>query len=171
MSMHTYPLCSDLCFVVDEHVAPYLVLAHDKQNNQVPSEIQALLDAGTFHRAAASTYPNSLKEVLDAAEYSDIAMAYEVSDELHLALYYGQFEGEILYLNEDGFTSFRSEEMADDFICFYEPAKASTPFKAAYGSMREFIHEVKSVFEPLGVFPKDFDWLAHIASFSGTTCC
>lgn len=175
MSMNTYSLHSPLCFIIDAQVAPYLCLAYDKQKNQVPPEIQALLDTGRFHEAAASELSgNSLRTVLNTAGYSSIDMAHEAADELSgfpSLIYLSEVEGEILYLSEDGVTSVRSEEMEDNSICFYDSINVSTPFKAAYGSMQEFINEVKSVFGPLGVFPDDFNWMAHIACVDGAYRC
>lgn len=184
------PLCFPLCFVIDAQVAPYLCLAYDQREEQVPPEIQNLLDTGKFHEAAASaSLSNPFRKVLEKAQYTDIAWAYEVSEGLEVyqnLVSCDEFVGDIDYLNEDG-TVARSKEIGKEpicyfayfygnaemdasFICLYESAKSGSLFKPAYSSMQEFIDEVKSVFGPLNVFPDNFDWMAHIACVDGYCC-
>ncbi len=172
MSMNSYPIHSPLCFVIDRQVAPYLCLARDIQCKEVPPEVQALLDEGKFHEAAASDDINDPSwSILEAYEYDSIASAFEsvmVMEGFPDLFYNSEVYGQVVYLNSDGTRSVRYEELNDDYLCIYEADNEVTPFKAAYANMDAFIEEVKSVFVPLEVFPDDFDWAAHVALVDGT---
>lgn len=59
MSMFESALVEEAAFFIDKEVAAYILLAFDRENCEVPEEIQALLDNGQFTaRAHLGTLPN-----------------------------------------------------------------------------------------------------------------
>ena len=142
MGMATYPM-KDVGFYVDHEVAAYIMLAAGQATEEVPNEISALLEDGTFAtRAKEGTLP---------CDYSNPSEAYEWTD--NLTTWANEFDGEVSTL-------------------FPERTNAPIEFKAAYESPDALLGEFEALFAEQGIiFPKDFDWWAHIVSINGTYFC
>ncbi len=180
MAMNTYPLQIPLGFAIDETVIPYLRLMTDKLLGHIPEDIQKLLDEGLFDRAAKSDSEtdSELRDILQQNDYDNASMGLESADFLNdkvgfprtLCCYASEFEGEVQYLDAEG-NEVRTRNYDDDDIMVYECAKEPGPFKLAYGSMSEFIDELKDAFACIDMIPDDFDWQGHVVSVVGTYFC
>lgn len=183
-----------LAFIIDWQVAPYIILASDKCSHTTPPEIQTMVNSGRFQDVLKGPYRPSQ---LGAANYLDpvnasvaLGVRFSIFTDSYVNIY-----GRIHYLDKNGdieytkcihtkeFTKqvtfedknglpIRSEECeggVDDALVFIRPKKKSTPFKAAYASVDEFITEIKAKLEPLGTFPPDFNWAEHVVAIDANS--
>lgn len=79
-----------------------------------------------------------------------------------------KFTGIVRYLNNNGEPTGQTEELENGNILFIRSSRKSTPFRAAYSCMNDFIQEIKDSLAWLNIFPADFDYQKHIVSISGT---
>lgn len=163
MPMKNYPLVAPLAFLIDAEVTAYLVLKQDQGGNDVPDEVQELLDAGKFGEAAKNK-----DEVLADNCYFEVVGAREVLSSFDVEhICHSSFDGAVCHLdrklNETGVT----ESYSDDYIVFIEPKHPASLFHAPYENIDEVLSEFKESLCPLGDFPPDFDWAGKLVSISG----
>lgn len=162
MSMRDYPI-NTTGFLLDAEVVAYICLSWARSEDDIPEEIQALLDDGTFAaKAKAGVLP---------CNYSDVSVADELSDE-DTFCFCSEFAGEIKTLFPEKAKSPIDEDYDDDYIAIFEVARESNLFHAAYESPDELLCEFKEKLADCDVkLPEDFDWWAHIVTVNGTYFC
>ena len=161
MGMATYPM-KDVGFYVDHEVAAYIMLAAGQATEEVPNEISALLEDGTFATWA--------KEGTLPCDYSNPSEAYEWTD--NLTTWANEFDGEVSTLFPERTNAPIEETLSDEPLVYVPAAKDAELFKAAYESPDALLGEFEALFAEQGIiFPKDFDWWAHIVSINGTYFC
>lgn len=161
MSMSTYGI-KDTGLLITDEIAAYIVLAVERENNNVPAAVQSALDDGSFRQKVLDKSPEIPED------YLDIAFAHECLEEKGVGdIYYSAFEGSAstLQLPGNAETDLRTWEYDDDYIA-YLPTKAPNLFKAVYSSPDELVQELRARLE--GILPKDFDLRPYIADIDGT---
>lgn len=168
MSMNTYPLQEPLAFAVDETVAIWVNLAAAKADGAVAPIVKKLLDEHRFDKLDDPV----VKEILDEEDFLNVSDAHDYLESIGISnVYCSQFDGEMGYLTRDGEHHAKTVEFRDDYIAYVPAASETSPFKTAYGSVDDFVAEIKAVFDGKNVFPDGFDYAAHVVAISGTYFC
>lgn len=185
MSMNTYPLEAPLAFHVDEQTAAFLlrssVLAWLREKAHAPNAtptpeqtknkaVRAILEDDTLFRQAVQPGSEAYDKLndYDLFSVSDATDLLQHEDIDHVC-YMSEFQGEIQKLDHDGHATGESISCEDDYVLFILPDKETSPFRAAYESMQEFIDEVKDKLSAL--LPDSFDYASRVVSVSGTYFC
>lgn len=147
---------------IDEYAAAYIRLSVDKATDEIPPEIEELVEDGTFDaRARLSDLPYG---------YSDIVEALECLPDDACCL--SGLDGHIGTLfPEKAITHFDFEFEADADDVLYIPAEREPDlFAPAYESPDELLNKLKAAAGAAGVeFPADFDWWARVVRIDAET--
>lgn len=163
--MRDYPL-NDTGFLITSETAVWINLAYDRKTENVPPDIQELLDQGLF-RAAARDGSNVLSEL----DYDTVESAQECLEGMGInTVYCSEFTGQAKPLELPEGNPFQEEtEYEGEPLCYIPVKRAPELFKAAYNSSQEMIDEFMS--ELADVFPEDFDIRKFLVTISGTYFC
>lgn len=148
---------------IDEYAAAYVRLSVDRANDEVPPEIEDIIESGDFDgRARQSDLPYGYADIFEAREcLPDDACCLSGLDGRVQTLF-----------PEKAKTPFDFEFEADgcDDV-LYVPAKREPDwFTPAYGSPNELLDELKVSASAAGIeFPDDFDWWAHVVRIDAET--
>lgn len=159
--MNTCPI-NTTGFLIDAEVAAYIYLCLDIKDGDVPAEIQAVVNDGTFAaKAKTGTLP---------CDYSDIPIAVDtLSTDV---CFCNEFTGEIEFLFPEKVVSPIDINYENDHIIFFEIARKPNLFRAAYESPDELLREFQEMLAECDIeLPEDFDWWAHIVAINGTYFC
>ena len=160
MSMRNYPV-NIYGFYVDHEVAAYAYLKIDRDRNDVPDEIQHIIDEGKFHDLArAGQASGRLQRVSDVESVMD-------EDETH---YCSEFERR--HRNASARTD-RKPHLQNGLrriYRLYRPKEVRRPVSCRLRIPEELLQEFKTSMKKQGIeLPDDFDWWAHIVHIYGTT--
>lgn len=160
----TRALSVPLAFIIDEEVIAHIMLRADQNDHNVPEEVQALLDAGTFADAAKDTNSS-----LDDALYFEKDDAADILDAEHVDYNcVADFEGHVDYLADDLAASRQRVFYNDGYLLYLKAYNDVGPLKAAYPDVDAVVREFKGRLNRLMPDIADFNWADKLVSIKGT---
>ena len=168
VSVHDYGL------LITSEMAPYFMLSADKKLGQVPDEIQAAVDDGTFDEKAANNELENYQEPIEAKEAMEIASPAECR-----MAFVSEFCGEINTMGDapDMPEVPENEKLQFTYDCeliVYLPLlKAPVMYDRAYVNKAEIVAEIRDELRKINAtLPENFDdktIAKYIVEIDGTT--
>ena len=155
VSVHDYGL------LITSEMAPYFMLSADKKLGQVPDEIQAAVDDGTFDEKAANNELENYQEPMEAKEAMEIASPAECR-----MAFVSEFCGEVNTMDDAPNTPEVPENEKLQFTYDCE-------LIVYYANKAEIIAEIQDELRKINVtLPENFDdktIAKYIVEIDGTT--
>lgn len=158
----TFPLYEKVAFHLDTVCMAHIALYNDMLHNNVPDDVQKLVDDGRF-TTVATTQPDVLPE-----DYTDPSEIYDIMQRLdYRCILIGNATGEIMPHFGGPTQEFEEEE-----ILYLPPLHELSYYTKPYDDINDIVDEFKRrLKESCRTLPDDFDYKSRICVISGTHWC
>lgn len=150
---------NETVFLIDEYTYAYVLLADDKQRNQISKNIQKLLDQGLFDDAVKHGELDEYKLEDSDFDWLEYAMSYV-----------GSIETALPDRAKQPIKRYADTSDANgEYFAYLQFNKQPDLFTPPYANPEDALDEIKTrLAEHDVILPDDYDWWAHIVKLKGS---